>query len=346
MKRLYSLLLRLFPKSYRDEYGNELQAVFNLAFDASKKSGKLEAARLVLRELISFPGAAVYQHLRERSTKMSGTFASRFDFPAGTRNETLAAMAPFVLFGVLPLFLSVLDTFIVIPLWFQVALRLFLVFSVLSLFVIGFVKGVPRWSFPYLGLPLPVASILLLDILPEFPALFNRLYDISWFYGAFVFGGLTLMGVLLSVVLLVLVTGVIPKFYPFHQRLREDWTLVCLLLYGTTPFLLVFLFEGFRNEELYLIFAFLALAVGAWHYLRNDHPWRKFLSLFGGMTFSMLITILGQEALYQSSFWAGSSSWTTLMSTVIYWIWLTLFKFLSRALTLLPRAYNPSRAAK
>ncbi|HEX5838747.1 MAG TPA: hypothetical protein VFY26_13020, partial [Anaerolineales bacterium] len=117
MKRLYSLLLHLFPKSYRDEYGDELQSVFNLALDAAKKSGKVEAARLVCRELISFPGAALYQHLRERSTQMSGTFASRFDFTPGTRNETLAAMAPFVLFGVLPVFLIVLDTFIVIPLW-------------------------------------------------------------------------------------------------------------------------------------------------------------------------------------------------------------------------------------
>ena len=346
MKSLYSLLLRLFPKSYRDEYGSELQAVFNLAFDAAKKSGKVEAVRLVVRELIGFPGAAVYQHLRERSTQMSGTFASRFDFPAGTRNETLAAMAPFVLFGVLPLLFSVLETFIVIPLWLQVALRLFLVFSVLILFVIGFVKGLPRWSLPYLGLPLPVASILLLDILPEFPALFNKLYAISWFYGAFVFGGLTLMGVLLSVFLLVLLTGAIPKFYSFHQRLRDDWTLLCFLLYGTVPFSLVILFEEYRNEEPYLMLAFLALAAGTWLYLRSDHLWKKFLSLFGGMTLSMIFTMAGQAILYEISFPTTSfSSWSMTLSTVIYWIWLTLFMFLSRIFTLLPRAHNRASTA-
>lgn len=269
---------------------------------------------------------------------MSGTLASRFDFFPGTRNETLAAMAPFVMFGVLPVFMSVLDTFTAIPLWLQVALRIFLVFSVLSLLVIGFFKGVPRWSFPYLGLPLPVASMLLLDLLPEFPAVFNKLYAISWFYGAFVFGGLTLMGVFLSVFLLVLLTGVIPKFYSFHLRLREDWTLLCFLLYGTVPFSLLILFDEYMNEEPYLMLAFLALAAGAWFYLRNDHPWKKFLSLFGGMTLSMIFSMVGQAILYDISFPTTSfSSWSMTMSTVIYWIWLTLFMLASLTVTLFPR---------
>jgi MFS family permease len=344
LHQIYHWLLGFYPRDYREEYGDELQAVLRLKMDDALKKGKLDAANEVLYELLSFPGAIIYQHLRERSTQMSGTFASRFDFTPGTRNETLAAMAPFVLFGVLPLFLSVLDRFIVIPLWLQITLRLFLVLSVLSLFVIGFVKGVPRWSFPYLGLPLPVASILLLDLLPEFPALFHKLYAISWFYGAFVFGGLTLMGVFLSLFLLVLLTGVIPKFYSFHLRLREDWTLLCFLLYGTVPFSLLILLDEYRNEEPYLMLAFLALAAGAWLYLQNEHQWKKFLSLFGGMTLSMIFTMVGQAILYEIAFPTTSfSSWSMTLSTVIYWIWLSLFMFLSRALTLLPGAHKRAR---
>jgi len=35
-------------------------------------------------------------------------------------------------------------------------------------------------------------------------------------------------------------------------------------------------------------------------YLRNEAPWKKFLSLFGGMTLAMLITFTGQSLLHES----------------------------------------------
>ena len=65
MKRLYALLLGLFPSSYREEYGDELQAVFNLLFDDALKKGWLEATNVVLREMIGLPTAILYEHLRK-----------------------------------------------------------------------------------------------------------------------------------------------------------------------------------------------------------------------------------------------------------------------------------------
>lgn len=325
MRGFYSFVLNLYPEKYREEYGGELQAVFNLSLDDAMQSGWMEVAQVIMRELLGLPGAILYEYLRERK-KNAMKISSRFEFEPGSRNETLAAMAPFIMLGALPVLFSILENYAAIPLWLSVALRLILAFSVVSLFLIGFVKGVPRWSLPYLGLPLPVVSILLFNWLPEFPALFRRLYDISWFSGAFVFGGLILMGVPFSVILLVLITRIIPKFAPFYQRLREDWTIVCFLLYGCLPFILVILFEEFKGEEPYLFLGLLVLAAGAWLYLKSDTDWKKFMSLFGSMTLSMLITMAGQAVLYDSSFpTTRFPVWTTTMSTVIAWIWLTVF---------------------
>ena len=65
LRRLYGLLLNLFPRTYREEYGDELQAVFNLSLaDAARRNG-LEFATALLQELISLPKAILYQHLRK-----------------------------------------------------------------------------------------------------------------------------------------------------------------------------------------------------------------------------------------------------------------------------------------
>jgi hypothetical protein len=65
MNRLFALLLYLFPKAYREEYGEELQVVFDLSLDDAMQAGMLEVVRVMLRELIGLPKAILYQHLRK-----------------------------------------------------------------------------------------------------------------------------------------------------------------------------------------------------------------------------------------------------------------------------------------
>jgi hypothetical protein len=54
LRRFYDLLLSLYPKGYREEYGSELQTVFDLSLDEAASSSGFEAGRLILRELIQF----------------------------------------------------------------------------------------------------------------------------------------------------------------------------------------------------------------------------------------------------------------------------------------------------
>jgi len=92
----YSLLLYLFPRAYREEYGDELRAVFNLSLEDAMKTGKMEVARLVFREFLSLPSAILYEHLRERrKANMIKRFGSYFDFSYGSWKEFLTAVFPF-----------------------------------------------------------------------------------------------------------------------------------------------------------------------------------------------------------------------------------------------------------
>jgi len=338
LRRIYGLLLTLYPQEYREEYGEELQMVFNSSLDEA--TGRFEVTMVFVRELAGLPKAIIYEHLRERrKSKMTGKFSSRFDFVPGSRNETLAALAPFLLFGAVPVVLGYLDTRSFLPRWFAITFTLVFWFSGLGLLVIGFKNGAPRWFMPYLGLPLPIICVLAFNtfVNPEWRG-FPFLDDASWFVKQFVHQGILWMGLIVSILAIFLLTRLVPRLHRFHQRLRNDWTLLCFLLYGAAPLVLVIAFEEFKNEEPYLLLSFLALALFSWVYLRSTTPWKKFWSLLGGLTLAMSIAVLGQTLLYESSFPSTVfPRWTTTWSTVIMWMWMVLFMFISAALNLLPR---------
>jgi len=65
VKKFYSLLLHFFPKVYREEYGDELQAVFDLSLDDAIRAGGLEVVWVVLREVKDLPKAIIHEHLRK-----------------------------------------------------------------------------------------------------------------------------------------------------------------------------------------------------------------------------------------------------------------------------------------
>jgi len=65
VKKFYSLLLYLFPKPYRDEYGDELQAVFDLSLEDAAQAGKFEVVKVVVSELAALPAAIIHEHLRK-----------------------------------------------------------------------------------------------------------------------------------------------------------------------------------------------------------------------------------------------------------------------------------------
>lgn len=279
---------------------------------------------------------------------MTGKFASHFDFTPGSRNEALAALAPFALFGALPTLLSFIGKAVETPMWMQIVFVLFFWFAALGLFVIGFAKGAPRWFMPYLGLPLPIISLMVFNgWLDEWHGF--RWYAWSWFLREFVFQGLLWVGLIGSFVLLILAVRLIPKLGLFYKRLRDDWTLMNFLLYGSVPFALVITFDDYINEEPYLILAFLILALGGWLYLRNDVPLNKFLFLYLGVALSMLTAAAGKAILFSSPSWPWPRhdfTWQSeAMGTIVMWLWLALIMLIPPLIRLLSRPDDSPQTA-
>ncbi len=338
-RRLYGLLLTLYPRKYRDEYGEELQSVFDLTLDDAMRTGRFEVALVVLRELISLPPAIIYEHLRERrKAKMIGKFSSRFDFAPGSIREFLTALYPFILVGFIePLMTVLMISSLLTPRSTLVnGIGIFIVASLGILLLIGLVKGLPRWSLPYLGFALTILSVSIFSFLLDLRSL--RFHDRLAPLGDFIFEGSMWFGLLVAMILLVAVARTLPAF----GRFRNDWTLLCFIPYGGVPFAMMLTFDEYTGDEPFMFFGFLVLALGTWLYLHNKHQWKRFGALFGAMTLAMFIGAAGKAILLPTQHWLvffDSVSWKTeVMYTIRTWIWLALIMLLTSLLNLPSRS--------
>ena len=158
-------------------------------------------------------------------------FTSRFNFSPGSRKEILAAVAPFLLFGVIPILVELSGRLNTRPYFLEEVLGMSMVASMISLFAVGFFRNVPRGFMPYLGLPLPMISIYcsgLVNKWADFPLLYRSSLLPSWsfFHGGFGYGWVILIRL---IGLFVVFSVISPRRRPFYRRLRNDWTLLCFI---------------------------------------------------------------------------------------------------------------------
>jgi len=339
LTRLYGLLLKLYPRAYQAEYGEELQSVFDMTVNETIQRGGLSVIRMSLRELRDLPGAIALEHWRERSKRnMVAEGGSRFTFDPGSWRETLVALAPFLIFGVFPALSYLRLTGV--PQWLEVVLAIGLLGALLALLVIGIIKGVPRWFLPYLGFPLALFSVYgAFGLMRNLHAAW-LIPQGSWILRQTVYQGLLWSGLLVAAFCVALVTRVVAPWRSFHWRLRGDWTLLPFALYGATLLALFLTFDDYAGEEPYTIVGLLLLAAGGWFYLRSTRPWRRSLALFSGLTSAMAVAAAGKAILYSSPIWPYPRHFTwqrEAMGTVIMWGWLALAIFAPGLLGLLAR---------
>ena len=347
MKKLYALLLHLFPKAYRDEYGDELQAVFNSSLDDAIEGGWSEVVIVVSRELIGLPGAIIHEFLREmRKAKMKKGFYSYFDFASGSWSEFLTALFPFFMAGgVMPLLSYLGRAGLASNIASFIMLSLFGLFIVLI--VIGAKKGLPRWSLPYLGFLLAILSLYLFSAIFGTPIflLFRNLRDQSILLIDILWDGIFWYGLLFAILLLVLLSRVSPTL----QHFKNDWTLPCFVLFGGVPFALWITFDEYVGDEPYAFLAFLVLAVGAWIYLRSIGAWTRFSVLFTAMTLAMFIAAIGKVLLIPSQTWPftldGGLARSEFRHTITMWGWFVVGMMMPLANRFLTRSGDVSKVS-
>jgi hypothetical protein len=250
----------------------------------------------------------------------------------GSWREVLVSVLPFVLLGAL--YIVPRDLARALRELWEPAPALVGFGPSLLLLVLGVVAGLPRWALPNWGFVLFIPSVLLsiglLDILRP-PAI-----RVVW---AIPDGGVSLILALAALHAIAFATAVRP-LRPLYARIRKDWSQVSFGLYGAAPMMVGFSFDMYRGAGLYVILGFLALAMGAWAYLRAGRPWQRLLALAGGVAVAASVVTLGKWMLCPCPHWPEGvvDCGTDVSGTILQWGQWAAVILAPALLVLLPRA--------
>jgi len=294
--RIYARLLSLYPRQYRADYGEELQTVFSLVVNEAAQQGRFSVIRLGWRELRDLPGAVIREYLREgRKRKMETSTITPAGDGRSSWGETLAGLWPFLLGPV-----SVIVEYLTMPAWFQYSetpkyLSIVFVLSMLVGLGVGWAKGWPRWSYPYLGFAMVVGGLaiggtvssMVFTVGPEWPVLPQVLIAV----GAF--------GLIVGI--LTLIARAWRPLHSLYRGIRQDWTRLSFGLF--TGMLVLFGGGGIDHDEdpiftLNVFMPSLIVLVGALVYLRSTTKVQRILALLASLTLAVAVRVVGGKIFY------------------------------------------------
>jgi len=276
----YGWLLQLYPHQFREMYAEEMLLVFHLQLDEQPRLRTWGAIKIIWHELPHLPILLVKAYWRERmKLKMNTGLKRWFIQPHGSWEETVLAVLPFLLIGVIPGLLSLAFPG-VYPLYIAIPLLLLLFLSPAILGVIGLIVGVPRWSYVYSGF-----LIIILSAIPIF--LVRAFWTTKTPFIIYYITMLILCFLLVAV--MIWIGSRLSLTREFSQKVKKEPSLISLILYGSASVMVLGMYEeathlGMINQ----VFSSLALAFGVWGFLRSERLISRLTALIVGAMLSLL----------------------------------------------------------
>ncbi len=245
------------------------------------------------------------REIMDARTRISG----ELDRPAPW-GESLLALGPFLLWPLLIL----LRNWMADP-SLAAAILIFILSLMLVALLVGWVKGFPRWCFPYWGFVFLIA----LYFQGFHGTVFGKPFTGSWL----VWGP-----VLVVAAIGMLWTRSLQSIYRLFRSFWVDWTRLSFAIYGLVPLMLIAIYDEVRDTAAQpaLISLMLVLAAGALLYMRSTRIWPRFAWLVAGFSLTwVLATIhLGwywsgrqEPGMGAPSTWADTLSWTSPMGALL-----------------------------
>jgi exosortase O len=103
-------------------------------------------------------------------------------------------------------------------------------------------------------------------------------------------------------------------------------------LYGAVPLIILIDFDEYRYDELFTAALLLALAAGAWGYLRSSSPFRRLLALVAGVTAAFAIMGVAKYFLLPLQDWSiwferyppDTERWFESLREIATWFWMVM----------------------
>ena len=236
----------------------------------------------------------------EPLAKAEGTGATLRDgrgFDSWTRGSSSRAE---ILAGLIPFLILVLPTVLYGFVPNLVGFGSFVACYFILLIGLGaaWVRGFPRWSYPYLGLVLAMTFILVSQRDSEEPPIINLLFSLIC---------VTPFLAMLAVVLLK--TRSVRPLRQFRKGVWHDWTRLSFAFYGVLPLGLTIAFAATDTSFglPYLAASAVALIAGALTYMLSTRASHRVSALIVGLTLSWAVATVGA-----ATYWHGrQESWMT-----------------------------------
>jgi hypothetical protein len=261
----YLRCLNLYPAEFRNEFEDEIKAVFIQAIDDFNRTG--EALKFVTHELRDLPGSLLHAYLvswlRERSPIMNDKYIS-----PSTRWQALLGILPFLAFGISSMIGKVEHHYLLNQ---NIAEMIVYGLALVGL-LIGWTRGFPLWSNSYLGWSLVLAwSNTNISI-----------NGVRWGYQVWILLGIIVLAALIWT----------RSIQPLKKLIKDvwlDWTRLTLSLFAFGAFVSL-IFDENHNPYLLLWMALttIIIATGVWLFLRSSTLSARVLSIVVSFIASMV----------------------------------------------------------
>lgn len=281
---LFSILIRCYPRKFRKEFEREMEIVFKDSLNESAKDGMLPFLIVSLRELSNLPASILREfwyeiEIKETNMVTNGKvdLVSSIDEGAGVW-DALIGVLPFLLFGVASMLVRT-ELLFPYPYYYLNYTFSYLAFYVIALsgLFFGLIKGVPRWTYSYLGWSMVSAWLWMGMSVDNFSyPPFKHDQPFGWWSW------------LPILIILGLVFFLTRSIRPLRQLVRDvwqDWTGLSLAMYAFIGFLAVF--AGYDENHHPYLFAFmatstLAISGSVWAFLRSRKAGKQTIALISG----------------------------------------------------------------
>jgi hypothetical protein len=307
--RFYRGLTNLYPRCFRDEFSAEMQRVFCDACQDAANRGYFQFISFLLREIVTLPIAIFHEHRiswnRVNAMHPTPDLFAIIKYPEEIHpapwSQAILTLGIFLYEPLFWLFNQAIGITMDMTryrgnLSFETILRIYIIEAFFSLavlmliLIISWLKGFPRWCYPYWG-----------------GALINTLYFAG---GVSSFGyrisalqaWLPLLGV---VAFALLLTHSRRPLQQLVSQVRNDRTLLSFVFYGALPLIINITYDEVRDEEPVLLLLMLILSFGSIIFLRSESSRTRWLSLSGALFLVGAITTA-----YLAFYWGGrQESW-------------------------------------
>jgi hypothetical protein len=313
---------------FRREFAEEMEAVFAEAVGAAVQPGRSAVLRLLLREMRDLPGSLIREY-RSAIAETAGDLGAEGlsfwvrkdelpdhpDRPSSWGQTTVAlalyvvpviwAVLGFVLSPWLNQHVSETAVKVIAPIW-----ALILVGSFLAVLFAGWVKGFPRWAFPYWGFALVFSKIMVNAATPGLP----------FFAGNELWGWRAWVPTMTVAVLAMLLTRVVRPLRQLVTGAWLDWTRLSFGFYGCVIWFLLVAFDETHGLGPVMLALMLPLALGALAYMRSRQIWARLISLLAGalLCWTAASLVLAHYWDGRQLFWMSEpGSWAETMSSMV-----------------------------